>query len=187
MESFLSVEKHPFENHDKVYHELNMDVLSQIYEQLKAIKTDDKIDDETEKKEIEYNCVIIDDFADSLKDKHIQIYLNKMLIKARHLNTAFIFCLQSYYYFPKMLRKQINYITIFKPVNIEEWNSIAKELLHLNVDDGLKIYEYVFSDKYNHLDIDTKLNKIFKNFNELVLNNKNNIVDNNIHEKQETK
>jgi hypothetical protein len=161
MSSYLSVEKHPFEKHDKVFHELTVDLLEDIYSQLREIKKN------AEDGDVEYNLIIIDDMADSLKDKHIEKQLNKMLIKARHLSCAFIFTLQSYFYFPKILRKQITNITIFKPKNSEEWNSIAKELLHLNQDDGLKIYNYVFDAPYNHLDVDTVDDKIYKNFNQL--------------------
>ena len=50
-----------------------------------------------------------------------------------------------------------------------EWQSIAHEILSLNKDDGLLLYNYVFNADYSHLDIDTVQNKIYKNFNELVL------------------
>jgi hypothetical protein len=166
MGSFLSVQKHPFQNHDKVYHELTVDLLESIYNQLMEIK-----EARDENDPIEYSCVIIDDMADTLKEKSIQRALNKMLIKARHLCCAFIFTLQSYYYYPKILRKQITNITIFKPKNKAEWDSITKELLMMNEEDGLKLYEYIFSDPYTHLDIDTVENKIFKNFNELQIRN----------------
>ena len=36
--SFSSVQKHPFEKHDKVYHELTVSLLNDIYNQLIAIK-----------------------------------------------------------------------------------------------------------------------------------------------------
>ena len=32
--SFLSLEKHPFEKHDKVFHDLNNDVLAGIYAEI---------------------------------------------------------------------------------------------------------------------------------------------------------
>ena len=169
--SFLSVIKHPFEKHDKVYHELTVDILMSVYQQLNELKegknkTDSDSDSEPE---IEYNCIIIDDFADTLKDKDIERMLNMMIIKARHLRCAFIFTLQSYYYFPKILRKQITYITIFKPKNIAEFDSIAHELLNLNKEDGLKLYNYIYDENYSHLDLDTVQNKVYKNFNELIL------------------
>lgn len=185
--SFSSVQKHPFEKHDKVYHELTVPILDKLYNELNQKKEEsttkkekqDKstyIDDEEQPEsddepEIEYSCVIIDDMASSLKENDISIALNKMLIKARHLCCSFIFTLQSYYYFPKILRKQITYTTIFKSKNIEEWNSIAKELFNMNKDDALKVFNYVFDAPYNHIDIDLVNNVFYKNFNLLELQN----------------
>jgi hypothetical protein len=186
--SFASLKNHPFEKHPRVYHELTVSLLEEIYNELVSKRIDEKetkvekkkrkekyddletSDDESdEEKEIEYSMIIIDDFADSLKDKHIQRQLNKMLIKARHLCCSFIFTLQTYLYFPKSLRKQITYITMFKPKNVEEFNSIARELLNYNKDDALLLYNYVFDAPYTHLDMDTVENKLYKNFNELVI------------------
>ena len=128
-------------------------------------------EEEEEERELQYSICIIDDFADALKDIDIQKQLSKMLIKSRHLCCAFVFTLQSYFYIPKILRKQITNITIFKPKNAEEWNTIAKELLNLNQDDGLILYNYVFNEPYSHLDIDTLTNELFKNFNKLEIEN----------------
>ena len=154
--SFLSLKSHPFKKHDKIYHELTVGNLESVYGELNEIKQND---------DIEYSCVIIDDFADVLKDKSIIRQLNKMLIKARHLCCGYIFTLQTYYYFPKTLRKQITYISIFKPKNIEEWNSLAKELFNINSEDALVIYDYCFSEPFTHLDVDTVKNIYYKNFN----------------------
>jgi hypothetical protein len=92
-----------------------------------------------------------------------------MLIKARHLCCSFIFTLQSYLYFPKTLRKQITYTSIFKTKNVEEWYSIANELLNLKKDDALTLFNYVFDKPYSHLDYDTTNNTVYKEFNELKL------------------
>lgn len=181
--SFLSVDKHPFEGHDKLYHELTVQGLDNVYQELvamresyekylenkkkKKVKDEEEQEDKDEITEIQYNCIIIDDFADVLKDKNIQIQLNKMIIKARHLCCAFVFTLQSYHYFPKLLRKQLTYITIFKSKNVEEFNSIAKELLNMNKEDSLKLFNYVFNESYAHLDIDLVSNIYYKNFNRL--------------------
>lgn len=161
MSSFLSVEKHPFANHDKVHHELTLDLLESIYNQLDELKESQE--------EPHYSCVIIDDFADSLKDVAIQKQLNKMLIKARHIQCSFIFMVQSYYYFPKILRKQITYLTLFKSKNKEEFETLTKELICLNKDNAQILYDYVFDQPYTHLDIDTVENKYYKNFNPLEL------------------
>ena len=108
--SFLSVVNHPFKKHDKVYHELTVDILMSVYQQLNELKegknkTDSDSDSEPE---IEYNCIIIDDFADTLKDKDIERMLNMMIIKARHLRCAFIFTLQSYYYSRKFYASKLH-------------------------------------------------------------------------------
>lgn len=182
--SFHSLSNHPFQKHDKVYHDLTVMDLEAIYQELVTIKTDDEKpvekksnyddddDEETEdekEKEIQYSCVIIDDFADVLKDVGIQKQLNKMLIKARHLCCSFIFTLQSFKFFPLICRKQLTHITIFKPKNVEEWYSIANELLNLKKDDALKVYDYVFDKPYTHLDVDTTNNIMYKNFNKLLI------------------
>jgi hypothetical protein len=166
--SFLSIENHPFKKHDKVYHELTTDGL----QDLKDILTTSKL--EQDEDDPEYNCVVIDDFANDLKSKDIQKELNSMLIKARHLNTSFIFTVQSYLYFPKILRKQITYATIFRPKNQEEWKTIRNEILQMNEDDAKIIFDYAFDKPYQHLDIDTFENKIYKNFNllDITTNNK---------------
>jgi hypothetical protein len=179
------VSQHPFEKHDKVYHELTVSILDGIYNQLNGLKeeatkkkekkpkqtyqSDDENDDSDEEKEIQYSCIIIDDFANALKDNDIYQQLSKMIVKARHICTTFIFTLQSYYYMPKILRKQITYLTLYKPKNVEEWNSVAKELMNLSKDDALKVYNYVFDANYNHIDIDLVSNIYYKNFNLLDL------------------
>jgi len=187
--SFLSVQNHPFEKHDKVYHELTVPILENIYNELVAKKEAyakfqeekknkkgkskiEKIEgheseSDEEEPELEYSCIIIDDFANSIKDNDICKQLNKMIIKARHIMCSFIFCLQSYYLMPKILRKQLTYITIFKPKNYAEWDNIASELMNLNKDDALTVFNYVFNEPYTHIDIDLVNNKYYKNFNEL--------------------
>ncbi len=157
--SFSSIEKHPFSDHDKVYHELTVSLLDSIYDQLNDIKENSE--------EVEYSCVIIDDFANVLKDNDIQQQLNKMLIKSRHLQCSFIFSIQSYYYFPKMLRKQITYATLFKPNNEQEWLAITKELLHMNIEDSRTIYDFVYNEPYAHLDVDVREDILYKNFHRL--------------------
>jgi hypothetical protein len=68
-----------------------------------------------------------------------------------------------------MLRKQITNLILFKSKNKKEFESLSHELINLNKDDALKLYNYVFDAPYNHLDLDTVENKLYKNFNELIL------------------
>lgn len=163
--SFASVQKHPFEKHERVYHEMTADGLDELHNELLERKDKNIEEDEP----AEYNMVVFDDFANDLKDKSIVRALNKMLIKARHLNTSFVFTLQSYLYMPKILRKQITYATIFKPRNSEEWETIRREILQMKEDDAKKLFDYVFNEPYQHLDVDAFENKFYKNYNLLTL------------------
>jgi hypothetical protein len=63
------------------------------------------------------------------------------------------------------LRKLITNITLFKPKNNIEMESIRGELLHLNKDDFQELTNYVFDQPYNHLDYDTSTMQIQKNYN----------------------
>jgi hypothetical protein len=163
--SFMSVENHPFKNHPTIYNEMTIENLKELYKTLKSIKEGDE-EASDESVETKYNLVIFDDMADQYKSsKDMEKILSTMLIKARHLNTAFIFTTQSFYYFNKILRKQLTNVSIFKPKNVEEWESLAKELFRMKKDDAKKLYDYVFDAPYQHLDIDTTTGQFYKNFN----------------------
>jgi hypothetical protein len=159
--SFLSVKNHPFEKHTKVYHELKIDTLDDIYDEILELKEQALESQEP----IEHSCIIIDDFANSLKNNELLETLNKMIIKSRHLACTFIFTLQSYNLFPLTLRKQITNAIIFKPKNKKETELMCSELINLNKDECQKLFNYVFDKPYTHLDIDTFENKLYKNFN----------------------
>ena len=155
--SFSSVENHPFKDHEDVCHDLTMKHLKELESKLTAIKL------ETEG--TEYNCIILDDMSNTLKDNDITKGLNDMIIKARHLQTCFIITTQSYFLCPKILRKQLTNLCIFKPKNIKEWASINEEMINMDKEDLVKLYNYVFDSPYQHLDIDTVECKYYKNFN----------------------
>ena len=166
--SFLSIEKHPFADHPKVYHDLSIAILNDIYEELNDLKQN-SIDENIP---IENSIIIIDDYANQLKDNDLTIFLNKMIIKARHLSCCFIFTLQSYYLLPLILRKQITNVSIFRPKNKKEWETISSELLNIDKNDMLQLYNYVYDVPYTHLDYDTLNGNIYKNFNKLILDKK---------------
>ena len=160
MSSMLSVVNHPFVSHDKVYHELTPELLTEIYTRLSEIKEDNEKEGEQE-----YSCLFIDDYADKLKDNHIQRALNRILIKARHLKVLIIICVQAFKYFPLQLRRQITNVSIFKPKNVDEWETVAREMLMIKKDYWTDLHNYIFDEPYTHLDIDTKTGELYKNFN----------------------
>ena len=163
--SFLSVKDHPFKDHSKVYHELTSQVLENIYNELVEIKKE-CLDDGYE---IEHSCVIIDDFGSELKDNELIRALKQLLIKSRHIGCSFIFTLQCYNLFPLVLRKLLTNISLFKPKNKIELESVRRELINMNDQDTIELMAFVFDKEYNHLDIDTNTNILRKNFNQLII------------------
>ena len=159
--SFLSLQKHPFKDHNKVFHELDKATLEVIFEEILEYKKQALEDD----RPVEHSCIIIDDFADGLKDKDIIMSLKKLLIKSRHINCFFIFTLQAYNMFPLVLRKLITNITLFKPKNNVETESIRSELLHMGKDEFQELINYIYDEPYNHLDYDTNTMELRKNYN----------------------
>ena len=163
--SFLSVKDHPFENHAKVYYELNSETLENIYNELVEIKKECLEGGY----EIEHSCIIVDDYASDLKDKELIKALKQLLIKSRHIGCSFIFTLQAYNLFPLVLRKLLTNISLFKPKNKIELDSVRKELINLNEENTMELMNFVFDNEYNHLDVDTNTNILRKNFNKLII------------------
>ena len=163
--SMMSVISHPFAEHEQVFNELTEADLVRIKDELEDIKKTCIQHDWP----LENSCVIIDDFGSHLKDADLVNAINRTIIRTRHLNCCWIFTLQSYYLCPKILRKQCTNASIFRPRNTEEWKAVTKELLVMNPDKLEQLENYVFDEPYNHLDIDTFENRLFKNFCELKL------------------
>ena len=68
-----------------------------------------------------------------------------------------------YNFFPLVLRKLLTNISLFKPKNKVELESVRRELINLNEQDTMELMNYIFDAPYNHLDIDTNNNELRKN------------------------
>ena len=104
-----------------------------------------------------------------MKDKELIRALKQLLIKSRHIGCSFIFTLQTYNLFPLVLRKLLTNISLYKPKNKIELESVRKELINFNEQDTTELMNYIFEKEYNHLDIDTNTNELRKNFNKLII------------------
>lgn len=166
--SFSSVVNSPFKAHDKVYHDLTVELIEEISEKLEGMKLESEDEDEDS---IQYSALIIDDFANKLKDKFIERALNQLFIKTRHLCLSIFITVQAFMYLPKQLRRQIGYAIIFKPKNTEEFTVVAKELVHMNQQNASTLFDYVFDQNYNYLGIDTVTGAYYKNNNQLTIHN----------------
>jgi len=157
--SYNSVKGNPFQHHDKVHHELTPGLLHEIHEDTLERKEDCLKNDDP----IEKTCIIIDDFGSSLKDPDIQYALKQIMNIARHANLYIVFICQTYKMMPTELRRILTHISIYKP-NAEEYDIICKEILLKKKSVCQQIYDYVFDELYNHLDINMKTGELRKNF-----------------------
>ncbi len=160
--SFLSCANTPFKNHNKVIHELTPQVLQEIYDNLVSIK-DSRMDGD----EVEYSAIVIDDFANRLKDREIEKCLNDFAMKLRQLCACMFICTQAYFYIPKRIREQLTYAIIFRPRNVTEFQKISGELVKLDKEEARGLFDFTFDKEYNYLGIDLCNGKFYKNNNEL--------------------
>lgn len=163
-ESFSSIENSPFANHDKVFHEISVEKLEDIAEELKNIKAE-CIEDE---RPLEYSLIFIDDFGSELKDE-LQSELKKLIKKTRHLCCSWWFVAQYYYMLPKSeVRRQLTNLVLFKPRTGDEWDDVKKECLAgLSKDKSQELYDYCFDAPYQFLHVDIVNAKYYKNWNRL--------------------
>ena len=158
--SFNSVDKNPFEKHDKIHHVLSPEIIYSIHDE--ALERRDACFENNEP--CEHTAVLIDDFGALLKDKDIEYALKTIMNIARHANLYIIFIVQTYMMLPVDIRRILTDVTLFIP-NAEEWDLVIKEVLMKKKEITQQIYDYAFNKRFNHLTIGTKDNTIRKNFN----------------------
>ena len=158
--SRLSLAGDPFKNHspDKLYDDLTLQVLEFVQEYCQV-----------EAPENHYSLLLIDDCAAALKDANIQNLFKKLIFNRRHLKLTIWFLVQSYNSIPLQIRKNLSHLVVFKPRNKLEMELIGSEIICLNKNDQLQLSNHVFDTPYNFMLINTANNKIYKNFNELVI------------------
>ena len=157
--SFASInpKDNPFLHIDpeNIYHELNVDVLSEIYAKL-----------EESSAEGHYTLLIIDDFGAALKEKPIEFVLNRVFTTQRHLRVSVFLLIQNYYQPSKRLREVAT--------NLIMHNSSRSQNLKM-LKEQFNITENQFSQllklmptTHDYCILNLKYKKIFNNWNEVV-------------------
>lgn len=145
---------------ENLYHELNEDVLEEIYAKAQANAAEDR-----------YTMLIIDDFGADLKTKPVEKVLQRLVIKMRHLKLGGIFVLcQNYFQMPKKLRELAT--------NCVLWNSNKSQNKKFFLEQ-MQTTEEEFEDLLKHCPtihnwflLNLKYKRIFTdNWHEVVLKN----------------
>lgn len=117
----------------------------------------------------ENTAVIIDDQMSLLKDYYIEKILCDMVANRRHYRCSIFLTSQIYERIPLKVRKLINVaITMYRPSK-KEITLLFDELLEHKQEVADKIYKIAFQKPYDFLLVDVVRQKIFANYNELVI------------------
>jgi len=137
---------------EQKYNELNLENLNDVEDNLS-----------------EYNNVILmDDMASSLKNADIKKKLKELVFNRRHKHLSIIFLVQTYLSIEKDIRKLFSNIFIFKSSK-KEMETIFDELIELPKDYILPIMKVVYDKPYQYLFINTDTQRLFKNFDEILI------------------
>ena len=158
--SMLSLDDNIFAKlpEDQIFNELDGNVLQTIIDQCMARDDDDKI------------AIIIDDMASELKSSSVQKLLKQIAMNKRHLSCYELFILsQTFYSIPKEVRRLIDNYFIFK-VSQSEMENIMTEVLPQYKEISHQLQKIIYDKKYNYLGIHTQSGRLFKNFDEVIIN-----------------
>ena len=145
-----------FDSIDRKYDELNVENLDSVINDIK---------DEDPKYN---NCIIFDDVTASLKDKGVKKLLKELIFNRRHLRTSIFFLVQTYLSIERDIRKLFSNLIIFK-VAKKELQAIFEEHFEHDEDLAQPISKFVYDVPYNFLFINTDSGRMFKNFDEIML------------------
>lgn len=114
-------------------------------------------------------CIIFDDMSASLKDLEIKKKMRQIIFNRRHLHISVFFLVQTYKSIDKDIRKLFSNVFIFK-VTKNECEDMFEELVNITHKKNIPlICNEVFDKQYNFLFINIESQKMYKNFDELIL------------------
>jgi KaiC/GvpD/RAD55 family RecA-like ATPase len=154
-----SLKKNIFEHHaeDKMFDELDINSITSIYSQLLASTT-----------EKENTLLILDDVGASLKSNAIQKILKQIIFNRRHMKVHIVMLLQSFTSCPREVRKLFTNIFVFKPSKLE-FEYLFDEMFETKKNAANDIMTFAFDQPHNYLMLNIENQKMYKNFDEIIL------------------
>jgi KaiC/GvpD/RAD55 family RecA-like ATPase len=114
------------------------------------------------------NLLIFDDMTAYLKDKTLKKKFRELIYNRRHKHLSIIFLVQSYLSIEKDIRKLFSNLFIFK-TSKKEMETIFDELIELPKEYIIPIMKMTYDEPYNYLFINTDSQRLFKNFDEILI------------------
>ena len=160
MSSLNSLERNPFKDHDedKIFHELSDEVLESITSRLQENAT-----------YYENSLILCDDFASSLKDGAILKSLNHLAHNRRHYRVSIWMLTQGTRFLPRSFRRLITHLTLWKFNHQDEMKNVKEEFSPLPSQQMNEVFRYAYQKKHDFLYFDLEKQKIYRNFNKLII------------------
>ena len=158
--SINSLKTNPFKvlPEEKIFNELTDESIEKIYNMV----------DENSQKD-EKTLLYIDDMtADLKRSKHIIDTFKRLIFNRRHLKCNIVITAQSYVNIPLDIRKNIQNLIMFKPPK-KEMEIVFSELFENKKDLFLDIMKFSYNEKHNFLFLNIPSQRMFKNWDELVI------------------
>lgn len=156
--SISSIKGDPFKGLENIYHEINDDIMSDIY---------GKIDNWSQNNE--KTILYIDDMtADLKRSKVVQDIMKKLIYNRRHLKLNIIITAQSYVNIPLDVRKNTQNLLMFKPPK-KEMELVFSELIESKKELFSDVMRFTYDEKHNFLFVNAPSGRMFKNWDELII------------------
>jgi hypothetical protein len=153
----MSMKHNPFEDlpPEQVFEKLDYNVVELIEQNKK------EFDEKKDKKNMN-QLLILDDITASLKDN--EDILLQLTTNRRHLKLSIILLVQHLRSISRSIRFQITDITIFKPSNGLDEQTLHEEFAgNLTTPEFKKLSRFVWKAPYDNLFINKSTNKFYKN------------------------
>lgn len=142
-------------NESTIYHEFDENVLQEIYSMLEENSSN------------KWNTlIVIDDYGAEFKRKPIELMLNRICLKNRHLRATIFMLTQNYYMMPKKIREICNNIVMFN-TNKSQNLKLMQEQLDLK-EEQFKELMSLLPTRHDYLLLNLNYKKIYHNWNEIV-------------------
>lgn len=143
---------------EQVFDELTLDNIYELNETIKENREDGL-----------KSLVIMDDVQRSLKDNQIVKIFKEMIANQRHLNCSFIILLQNYFALDNKVRELIHNVIFFK-MDKKQNQKIFEEVAEMPANVFYKLNDFIFDEPYNWCLINQRNKKIYKMFDEVIIN-----------------
>lgn len=115
-----------------------------------------------------FSLIILDDVQQYLKETYIAKRLLEIVANRRHLKTSVWLLAQTYKSIPRQIRQVLTNLFIFK-INKSEMENIFNEQVELFKDNFNMVLHKAYKDPHDYLFVDTASQRIFKGFDEIIL------------------